>query len=134
MAADELVTAQHCLDTGVNLVRVGKADPGAYTAIPEQGDVVRLKFDRPMFTRWAKRGTVRQGERIRFWGNPKFQPDVYRVGVVAAVVDGLVAVDATVCAGDSGSGLFNDAGELVGVVSKRGPEQGPCQFLLAVPL
>ena len=66
----------------------------------------------------------RQGE---FFGNPGGNADVFRKGyVVRAWTDGLV-LDMPVCRGDSGAGILDDQGRVVGVVSAMTSEAG-CHF------
>lgn len=132
VAADALETAQHCIANAPMAVNGAAVK---VKAVEVRGtDRVTITLTEPMFRRWAKIGPQpKQGDRMRWWGNPEGLADAYRVGWVVSVGEGYIAVDAMVCKGDSGSGLFNDAGELVGVVSQRVPEQGKCQFMVARP-
>lgn len=125
---DMLETAAHCT-AGKVLVRVGGAQVEVESIQYRETDRATVKLARPIFQRWAKIGPIpKQGDRLRWWGNPSGIADVYREGIVATVSGGLVAVDAMTCRGDSGSGLFNAAGELVAVMSRLSPEAGPCMF------
>jgi hypothetical protein len=67
---------------------------------------------------------------VFWWGNPQGVPNVYREGYVAAVSGDQIAVDGTICHGDSGAGIFNQQGQVVAVVSAMSDENG-CTFLLA---
>jgi S1-C subfamily serine protease len=73
-----------------------------------------------------------QGMHIRWFGNPEGVPDIYREGVIVSVMSDGIVIDATICHGDSGAGVFDDAGELVGVVSAMTDGNG-CTFMLANP-
>lgn len=110
-----LLTARHCFNRRLVMVngqpvKVGKVRPEGKDAVTAEVDMT--------FPVYAKRGPMpAQGDRIRFWGNPLGEPDVMRVGYVArAWTDGIV-LDARVCRGDSGAGVFADDGRVVAVVS-----------------
>lgn len=126
----ELKTAKHCID-GFVLKLVNKAEVTVASIRYEGEDVAVITLTKPMFTHWAASGpTPMQGDRIRYWGNPLGIPGVYREGVVVAVTDKAIAVDLQVCHGDSGAGMFNDRGEMVGVVVAMLPEQNKCSFMV----
>lgn len=59
---------------------------------------------------------MKQGDRVRWFGSPAGQPDMYREGYVVRSLDGEVLIDAPVFGGDSGGGVFSIKGELVAVV------------------
>ena len=81
----------------------------------------------------AKRGErPRQGDRVRWWGNPVGEPNVYREGYVARADGDVLVIAAQICKGDSGAGLFNDRGEVVGIISAMTAEMH-CQFALSLP-
>lgn len=126
---DLLVTAQHC----GTLTHV--RDTPVTAAVVEQGerDFVLYRITGITFEHYAKRGDIpSQGDRVRWWGAPMGQVDIYREGYVARVSDSEIAVSAPICRGDSGAGIFNDAGEVVGVVSAMVAPQH-CQFALSLP-
>lgn len=129
----EIETAAHCLQFRLQTISNPTGGVGSPTIVASRAtgvDRVRVTLSGVTFAKWAKPGKAKQGERVRFWGQPLGFPFVYREGHVAAVyADGFV-VDATTCHGDSGSGLFSDAGELVGIVSAVSDEYG-CTFLAA---
>jgi V8-like Glu-specific endopeptidase len=127
----ELTTAKHCVD-GMQLKLVNGLAVEVASVRYEGDDEAVVTLTKPMFTHWAKRGpTPKQGDRIRYWGNPLGIPGVYREGIVVAVTDKVIAADLQVCHGDSGAGLWNDKGEMVGVVTSMLPEQNNCAFMVA---
>jgi hypothetical protein len=81
-----------------------------------------------------------QGDAVHYWGNPSGLFDVYRAGYVAgsAVADGhvfqLVACDGFY--GDSGAGVFDTHGQLVGVISLmyQNTDRGYIKFMGMYPL
>jgi V8-like Glu-specific endopeptidase len=124
-----LRTATHCLGT---LLQTVEGRPvRVVRVVDRQNDHADVVVAGVRFLHWAHLGPVpKQGDRLRWWGNPLGEPDMYRQGYVSKVRDDAIFVDATVCHGDSGSGLFNDAGQLVGVLSAMTDESG-CTFMVA---
>lgn len=125
----EVTTATHCL-TG-RLVAINGL-PANLTGSRKTGrDVTVIAVDRT-FTSWAKwrDSAPVQGERIRYWGNPLGIADLYRVGYVSGFYNsGAVLVDVEIGQGDSGAGVYDDRGDLIGVVSGYGTS-GP--FRMAI--
>lgn len=109
-----LLTARHCFNK--KLVSVNNIPMQALKFAHEGRDAVVVTVSGE-FKHWAKRGgRPIQGDRLRFWGNPVGEPDVYREVLVSrAWTDGIV-LQGTICPGDSGAGLMNDRGEVVGIV------------------
>ena len=126
VAADEIETAAHCLAYPLVSIEGKRATIVAHHATGV--DRVRVTVAGVTFAKWAKLGRPKQADRVRWWGQPLGNPFVYREGVVAAVYTDGVLIDGTICAGDSGSGLFNAAGELVGVISFMTDPHG-CTFV-----
>lgn len=130
IAPDVILTAEHCLDgtlktvngEKVRVVGLGKDKPA---------DIATIRIAGRRFKRWARFGyPARQGDRVRWHGNPLGWSNMYREGYVSRVgKDGLI-IDATICHGDSGAGLFDLQGRLVGVVSAMNDRNG-CTFMRA---
>lgn len=126
---DLLVTAIHC------------GDPAAIDDVPVQvverrpgsKDFTVLRVSGVTFKRYLQRGPApKQGDRVRWFGNPVGERDVYRQGYVARVTPEAIVIAAQICKGDSGSGLINDRGQVVGVVSAMTAPMH-CQFALSFP-
>lgn len=128
VAADKIVTAQHCLTAPLQTVN-GTAVAVVETK-PLGEDVVELTLAGVKFKHWVSRGTAQQGDRVRFVGQPKGEADVYGEGYVAKVVPEGLIVQSAICKGMSGALLWNDRGEWVGVVSAMTDPYG-CTYLLA---
>lgn len=127
----ELTTAKHCVD-GFALKQVNGTDVTVASTRYVGDDEAVITLSAPAFKHWARPGTTpKQGDRIRYWGTPLGIPGVYREGIVVAVTDSVIVADLQVCHGDSGAGLFNDRGEMVGVVVQMLPEQNKCSFMVA---
>lgn len=125
---DVIETASHCL--GVKLASINGVPVEMVRSEQVGVDRTRVVVTGIRFDSWPRMAKPAQGERVRWWGQPMGWAFVYREGVVAFVADDGMAVDATICRGDSGSGLFNDRGELVGVVSQMTNDSG-CTFMVA---
>ena len=129
-----LWTAKHCLKAGM-LNYVNGHGVTAKRVIYGAGDRVLFELDRPMFTRFAKIGPPpKQGDRIRFWGNPRGNVSWYRVGYVVAVEGDDIVIDAYACPGDSGAALYSDAGRIVGVLAHLTvrSDTAECRFTVGI--
>lgn len=113
---DTLLSAKHCF-TG-QLKTINGQRVSVVESHTESRDRIVVKVAGIRFKAWAKRGPIpRQGDKLRFWGNPEGGEDLYREAIVSrAWTDGLV-LQTIVCGGDSGSGLFDAQGRVVGIVS-----------------
>lgn len=131
--SDQILTATHCLKGGA-LIKVNGVPVKVVGIGKDKHDTAIIRVTGITFKRWARYGRpVSQGDRVRWWGTPGGNPDVYRVGYVSrAWTDGIV-IDATICRGDSGAGIFNDAGEVTGVITAMSDANG-CTFMISYPL
>lgn len=129
VAADAFDTAVHC--TALPLDKVNGRTERVVRSERISVDRVRIWVSGAPFKSWAKLGANPDpGDRLRWWGQPQGIPFVYREGRVAMIQPGGIVIDATICRGDSGSGLFDDAGKLVAVVSGMNNLEG-CTFMVA---
>lgn len=129
----KILTASHCFDTSFLLTVNGQ--PVNVEAVLHDGAdhaLVVLDTDFPPYAKLAYNGW-RQGDRVRFYGHPMMRTDIYRQGYVAGQDDRFVMLDMMVGPGDSGAGLFNDKGELVGVVLGYAEHRG-FRLALAAPI
>jgi S1-C subfamily serine protease len=129
ISAHWLVTAAHCLYEGGPVTAVDGKPAKTLDVMLDGHDHALVRVD-GTFRSWAPVGRVMVGDRVRLMGNPGDWRSVYRVGLLSAVnrltgcppVPGIVAKQCTLMLfqlitgnGDSGSGYFNDAGEIVAV-------------------
>lgn len=127
---DLILTAEHCLDGALVTVNGHKVRQ-ARVVRDKKRDVAWIRVTGMRFGRWSPMGpAAKQGEHVRWWGNPQGVADVYREGYVSLVDGGQLVIDATICKGDSGAGVFNARGEVVAVVSAMNDTNG-CTFMLA---
>lgn len=115
-----LLSAAHCFKSAHTLKVDGV--PVAVTQIVSDGADHVLVTVSLSFAHVAERGRAPiSGEHVRYWGNPAGLHDMYREGYVSGVVivEGKAVVMLTVngFGGDSGAGVFDASGRLVGVIS-----------------
>jgi hypothetical protein len=82
---------------------------------------------------------LNQGEHIYIWGEPNGLEDIYREGVVVGKSDDVILLDLNGYFGDSGAGIFNSKGEVIGVISviqdeNESPTMPHLKFMGAYPL
>lgn len=79
---------------------------------------VILDSDKPIFRHWARLGPdLVEGQNFEYYGNPNGLPGTYRRGYVSKNYELGVFLDVNGFHGDSGAGLFDERGRLVGMIS-----------------
>lgn len=117
VGANVLLSAEHCWADGNRLIKINGAEAHALKIERDGADHVLVRVT-TRFTRYARMGPEPlQGDRVRWVGNPASLNHQFRIGYVTGTDEGMTLIDATVFGGDSGSGLIDDKGRLVGVVS-----------------
>ena len=111
-----LLTADHCLD-GTRIISINGREAYALKIVRDGKDHALVRVT-AKFSRWARMGAApEQGDRVRWIGHPSGMDRIYREGYVVGDDSGMTMVDARAFGGDSGSGLFDDRGRLIGVLS-----------------
>jgi V8-like Glu-specific endopeptidase len=111
-----ILTAQHCLDAG-RIVAIDGQAAYALEVVKDGKDHALVRVT-TTFKRWARMGVApSMGDRIRWVGNPAGVEKVYRQGYVARVFTDEILIDAAAFGGDSGSGLMDDKGRVVAVLT-----------------
>jgi V8-like Glu-specific endopeptidase len=129
---DLILTAQHCYGSPLLFVN-GQAVKVTHVG-RDKHDTLTLRITGVTFKHWARLGPLpKQGDRIRWWGNPEGNGDIYREGYVSRADKDLLVISAPICHGDSGAGVMNDRGEVVAVVTAMSNQYG-CTFELSYPL
>lgn len=112
-----LLTAAHCFRQGAGEVNVSGRKAGFVIVASDEKDHVLVRVTARQ-AHIAQRGMARQGDVVFVHGNPGGLADVLRFGRVASVQpDGTLLVDANNYKGDSGGAIFNERGQIVGVVT-----------------
>lgn len=123
-----VLTASHCFQGG-ELVSVNGAEAAVYQKIEDGNDHILIRIQPPkcfvpgvrcpsFFTKWAKLGgPMYQGQEVHLWGNPGGLTDMFRRGYVMGTDKGWWVTDILIFRGDSGAGIFDKSGRIVGVVS-----------------
>lgn len=114
---DTLLTAKHCIKESDSYLYIGAERVEISHIDVDSRDHALLRVQK-RFPVWAQFGpSPKVGDEIEFYGNSEGLNQVYRRGYVAAYLGQYMYSDAMVGRGDSGAGIFNSSGQLVGVVS-----------------
>lgn len=119
VGAHTILSASHCFSEGGPLVSVN-GKPAKQVALVNDGSDHALLTVDIAFPRWATHGgKLKQRLEVHYWGNPAGMADLYRRGYVSGFAreDGAFLLDIEGYKGDSGAGIFDGHGRLVGVVS-----------------
>lgn len=117
VARNVILTASHCLGAGVRLESIDGEPAYALEIIRDDKDHALVRVSK-RFDRWAARGPAPvQGDRVSIIGNPAGEGDMYREGYVSRVTDEETRYVMPGFGGDSGAGIWDSRGRLVGVVS-----------------
>lgn len=122
-----ILTAGHCVeDRNITEMEVDGEEATITQTILDGRDHAILVTDLPPRAGARLAPPPRVTERVYFWGNSRFE-DLFRRGTVAKVepephslmpdVPNWVIIDAQAAPGDSGSGIFDQNGKVVGVLS-----------------
>jgi hypothetical protein len=86
--------------------------------VPDHNDHVLVEVDYT-FNHYASLAVNRPavGGKVHYWGNPAGKLMVYREGYVSFYDKTMMEMDVNGFFGDSGSGIFNEAGQIVGVMN-----------------
>lgn len=112
-----LLSAAHCVHKDDKVVLVNGTAVGILRMEFDGADhvliVVTVMFDHIA----TVTAPPKQGDRVRWYGNPIGIPDVYGEGLIVGQFEGRTLIDGNIWFGTSGSALFNERGQIVGVVS-----------------
>lgn len=112
-----VLTASHCFGVG-QYVKAINGQQGRVLEVVHDGKDHALIRVTVTFKRWAEvRPGMHQGQRIKWLGNPGGLANMYREGYVSKVEGGTAYIFADGWFGDSGAGLFDERGYVVGVLS-----------------
>lgn len=111
-----VLTASHCWQGG-RLMKIN-GQPAYALKIKHDGKDHALVRVTMKFDRWARMGAMPvQAQDVTWHGNPASQEDILRRGYVMRVRKGEAYIDAQGFGGDSGSGIFDRQGRVIGVLS-----------------
>jgi hypothetical protein len=112
-----LLTASHCLIPS-HEIQIDDATAKVISIDFDDNDHLLIQVDHSFnaYTPIVIREFV-PNEVVHMWGNPGDSKDVYRVGTFQKVHDSFNELLMPVLPGDSGSGVFDSNGNLIGVVS-----------------
>lgn len=112
-----ILTAAHC-NPGERLVAVNHVPVNVESVQVTGGDQAWVVIDHTFPAFAVLGGPLKQGDAVFIFGNPGGEFDLLRRGyVVGTARSGSWYLDLRGSHGDSGAGVFNARGELVGVIS-----------------
>jgi len=116
----DILTAKHCTDIGSE-IEVRTHDNRTYQATivstSPMHDLALIHIDLRNSPHFDLADKVERGQRINILGSPLAITDVLAVGVVARVAGDSILVDCSALPGNSGGPVFDDNGELVGILT-----------------
>jgi hypothetical protein len=116
-----ILTASHCFETGF-LLTVNNTPVNVESFRDDGADhrVIVLDTDFPPYAKIGK--APKQGDGVFLYGNPAGMRDLLRRGYVSGQSDRGYLLDLMVGGGDSGAAVFNDQGEVIGVIHGYGAQ------------
>ena len=133
-----VLTADHCFADGNRLLKINGKEAHALKIERDGKDHVLVRVT-TRFKRYARMGPPpAKGDRVRWVGMPSGMDRLYRQGYYVGDDEGFLMFDAPAYGGDSGSGLHDDEGRLVAVLSGMRMWQNQrgfhMQLMVAYPL
>lgn len=121
-----VLSAAHCFHVDSGDMSVNGKDVTFKVIANDGEDHVLVSVDKP-FTVWARMAIRKpsQGDVVFVHGNPAAIKDMLRVGRVAGWDGTLMVLGLLGWYGDSGAAVFDENGQVVGVVSRMYPGDQP---------
>ena len=114
---DVILSAEHCWNDGDRLVSINGEAVSALKMEKDGHDHVLVRVTKK-FKRWSRIGANPYvGDRVRFWGCALGLNFAYREAYVSLKDKDQILYDGMSGPGDSGAGLFDGDGVVVGVVT-----------------
>lgn len=114
---DVLLTAKHCIEATDSVIYIGDKRVEIKHIETDSRDHALLWVGQ-RFPVWVQRGaTPVKGDALSFIGNVDGFDQFYRSGQMAGWYSSAMVLDMTCGKGDSGAGVFNESGQLVGMIS-----------------
>lgn len=116
----DIITAGHCAEGGarIDVVTYDSRQYGAVIlATSAVHDLALLHIDRRNTVHFSAANSVRRGERVFILGSPLGITNSLSTGVVAKLDGDVTLLDCGALPGNSGSVVYNDAGDMIGVLT-----------------
>lgn len=134
VAKDVILTATHCVEKSDTSVVIAGRKVSIEAVVEDATDHAWISLDME-FETWAERGpTPNVGDALRIFGNADGYDQIYRTGYAMGWAGNQLLMDMNCGFGDSGAGVFNDSGQLVGVVSAIHTGKNHNKFCIAYQL
>lgn len=116
----DIITAKHCTDS-ISSIEVETFDRQHYTAsVSTQSinhDMAIIHIDRSNTEHFNLAKDIKKGQKIHIIGSPLGIDDTLSEGLIAKIDGDVILLDCGVLPGNSGSTVFDDNGDLVGVAT-----------------
>lgn len=117
VAKNTILSAKHCFEHDPQEVQVNGQKAKILSIISDDDDHTLAVVD-ITFSKFAVIGPRPEvGEPIYYWGNAARFNNLLRKGYVSGFIKGDMALDVNGWFGDSGAGIFDSNGKLIGVVN-----------------
>lgn len=127
VAYNVILSAQHCFESDDDMDEKLAIPPSTMKIDGYTVEILAIVFDDNdhalvkvgfTFKDFAKLGSRPDvGARIHYWGNPDGITNIYREGYVTSYHHSEMVIDVNGFFGDSGAGIFDESGKVVGVMS-----------------
>jgi hypothetical protein len=118
VASNVILSAAHCYSESMSPIKVDETTLTVKKYLLDGNDHILVIFNEHTFAKFASiAGDLMEGDTIHYWGNPYIGPMLFRRGYYAGVSESSQLFDVNGYKGDSGTGIFNEDGKLVAVVS-----------------
>lgn len=111
-----ILTASHCFHDNASLATVNGLVAVDKRQVVDGNDHTLLTTDMAYKTTAKLARAAEEGDSIHYWGNPD-GVTLLRVGTVVGFNADVMVIDSNGWYGDSGAGIMNEKGEVVGVIS-----------------
>lgn len=120
-----VLTATHCFPAPLVKLTINGQEVKAKGGIDDGADHMLVVLEQPTFKRWAEwnRRALRQGQEVAILANPGNWRGMFRLGIVSGSLvspdkkNEWILLDLAGFPGDSGGGIFDRRGRLVGMLS-----------------
>lgn len=115
-----IITARHCVQDTTEievLTNDGQVYSADVTAISKNQDLAIIQIGHLNTPYFKLAESVEKGDTVFILGSPLGLTSLITSGIVAKLAGDITFLDCTAIPGNSGGPVFNDKGELVGVVS-----------------
>lgn len=117
VAPSIILSAGHCITNVPENMKINGRKTEIVSIMLDQSDHVLIEVNYKFNWHAVIGPRLKVGDRIHYWGNPAGMNMIYREGYVAAFEGDVMLLDVNGFYGDSGAGIFDSKGHLIGVIN-----------------